>query len=205
MNTKRIIAQGYDQIAERYPKWQGKTPSDRMVPYVDRATERLGPRARVLDLGCGKGVYTRYLSERFEATGVDISGVALRYARRDAPGATFLRADMASLAFAPGSFDAIVALYSVIHVPREEHEPLVRRLFDWLRPGRRLFVVMGSSDWEGSEQDWLVSGVEMHWSHYDAETNLKLVERAGFEVLLSEIEPDPLDGAHLFILAEKPV
>ena len=63
----------------------------------------------------------------------------------------------------------------------------------------------GSTDWEGIETDWLVAGVEMRWSHFDARTNLQLVQRAGFHVLLSQVEPDSLDGAHLFVLGEKPV
>lgn len=181
--------------------------SERLAPYLDRLSERLPRTSRVLDLGCGTGVpYTRYLSERFDSVvGVDISRGQLRRARLDVPMATYLRADMATLSFAPESFAAILAMYSIIHVPRDEHEPLLRRLLDWLRPGGRLLVVMGSTDWEGIEADWLVAGVEMRWSHFDARTNLQLVQRAGFHVLLSQVEPDSLDGAHLFVLGEKPV
>ena len=31
----------------------------------------------------------------------------------------------------------------------------------------------------------------------------RMVERAGFRILDAQIEPDPLDGAHIFLVAEK--
>ena len=202
---KLAVAEGYDRIADVYLHWRERTPKQRITAYLDHVTEGLPHGARVLDLGCGAGVpYAAMLSERFDVIGVDISRGQLAMARRLVPGAAFLRGDMSSLAFRPGAFDAIIALYSIIHVPREEHDPLFRSLYDLLRPGGRMLAVLGRDDWVGRESDWLVPGVEMYWSHFDAETNRRMVERAGFRLLDAQIEPDPLGGAHLFVVAEKP-
>ena len=206
VDPKLLVARGYDRIAEGFHLRQQQTPPSGVKRgYLDRLTEELQPGARILDLGCGAGVpSTEYLIERFDVVGVDISQGQLSLARRHVPEATFFLADMCSLAFKPRSFDAIVAFYSIIHIPREEHEPLMGRLFDWLRPGGRLVAVMGRDDWEGRESDWLGLGAEMYWSHFDAATSLALVGRAGFRPLLSKVEPDPFDGGHLFVLAERP-
>ncbi len=51
------------------------------------------------------------------ATGVDISDVQVERARRLVPGAVFLRADATDLDFPSGSFDAVVCLYALIHMP----------------------------------------------------------------------------------------
>ena len=206
VDPKLLVARGYDRIAEGLFQRQRQTPPSGVKrAYLDRLTEELQPGARILDLGCGAGVpSTAYLSERFDVVGVDISPGQLALARRHVPAPTFLLADMCSLAFKPLSFDGIVAFYSIIHIPRAEHETLLGRLFDWLRPGGRLVAVMGRDDWESTESDWLGLGAEMYWSHFDAETSLALVERAGFRPLLSNVEPDPFDGGHLFVLAEKP-
>jgi len=63
-----------------------------------------------------------------------------------------------------------------------------------------MLITMGSSEWEGKEQDF--HGVEMYWSHYNSKKNHIMLEKAGFEVLLDEI-----DGAgnerHQVLLARK--
>ena len=208
LEPKVTVARGYDAIAEGYLRWRGDLSREgRDLRYFDSLTEGLPDGSRVLDLGCGAGVpYTAHVSERFATVGVDISRGQLALARRRVAGASFLLADMCSLQFRAGSFDAIAAFYSIIHVPREEHETLFRRIRDWLRPGGRLLVVLGANDWEGTEHDWLGLGAEMWWSHFDAETSRSLVERAGFAVIEANIEPDvgTGEGAHLFVLAEKP-
>lgn len=202
---KRIVAEGYDRVANVYMHWRERTPKQRITTYLDRVTELLPNGARVLDLGCGGGVYSGYLASRFDVIGVDISSGQVDLARKLVAGAAFLLGDMSSLAFRPGTFDAIIAVYSIIHVPREEHEPLFRSLYDLLQPGGRLLAVLGRDDWVGRESDWLAPGVEMYWSHFDADTSQRMVERAGFRTLDAQIEPDPLHGgAHLFLVVEKP-
>lgn len=206
MDPKLTVAIGYDKIAREYLRQRERKPKDPNRSYLDRLTDGLPDGARVLDVGCGGGVpYAAYMSERFSVVGVDISRGQLALARELVPSASFVRADMASLPLKPHTFDAIAMLYSVIHVPREEHESLFRTLHSLLTPGGRLFTVVGAQEWEARESDWLVEGVEMFWSHFGPDHYLKLLERLGFSVGDSEIVPDPiLEGAHLFVLAEKP-
>ncbi len=46
----------------------------------------------------------------------------------------------------------------------------------------------------------------MYWSGFDSETNLKLLEAVGFELIWSKIVDDSLgeEGKHLFTLIKKP-
>ena len=203
-SAKRLVANGYDQIAAKYQEWRKRSPKDDMVAHLDRVTEGLSDGNRVLDLGCGSGLpYGQYLSERFDVVGVDISPGQLKLGRELESGPAFLLADMASLPFGNATFGAITALYSIIHLPRAEHAALFSRIRELLEPGGRVFGVMGQSDWVASESDWLDSGVEMYWSHFDADTNLRLVGDAGFRVIRSQIVPDPIGGGHLYVLAER--
>ncbi|MGA8711014.1 MAG: class I SAM-dependent methyltransferase [Thermoplasmata archaeon] len=97
--------------------------------WLDPIVRSLPRHAEVLDLGCGTGVpAARLLSRRFRVTGVDLSDVQIRRARRLVAGAKFLRADMCDVDFAPGTFAAVVSLYSLIHVPREQHRALLRKV-----------------------------------------------------------------------------
>ncbi|MCI0890078.1 MAG: methyltransferase domain-containing protein [Chloroflexi bacterium] len=203
-SAKRLVADGYDNMGDVYlDRLRGKRRPE-ITAFVDEAVEGLPEGTSVLDLGCGAGrPYSEYLSARFDVVGVDISQRQLAMARGFLPDAAFLLADMASLPFGNATFGAITALYSIIHLPRAEHAALFSRIRELLEPGGRVFGVMGQSDWVASESDWLDSGVEMYWSHFDADTNLRLVGDAGFRVIRSQIVPDPIGGGHLYVLAER--
>ncbi len=210
MDPKRIVAQGYDHIAEQYSQWTSRNSTEQndRTYYTSLLLERLPIGAHVLELGCGAGIpTTRTFAERFNVTGVDLSMRQVSLARKNVPNATFLQADMTTLDFQPASFDAIAAFYSIIHVPRSEHPQLLRPITSWLRPGGLFVASMGASSTEtGFEQDWL--GAPMFWSHFDSETNLRLVEEAGLNILSAMERTADEDGVpvtFLWIVAQKPM
>jgi len=192
---KRIVSQGYDAIGDAYVEWTARSATDARQRYTALLLESLPAGATVLDLGCGAGMpTTRTLAQRFQVTGVDISPQQIERARLNVPSATFLRADMSALDFAPGSFDGVAAFYSIIHVPREEHEALLRQIALWLRPGGLFVAAMGTASSEaGYESDWL--GAPMFWSHFDGPTNRLLVEAADLEIVSAQEEIEDEDGA----------
>ena len=205
-DPKRLVRQGYDEIAPAFLAWPvDSTPAE--TRYLSLLAERLPRGARVLDLGCGSGLpWMRALAERFDVVGVDFSPSQLALAREHVPSARLVQGDMTDVAFHPRSFDAVGAFSSLIHVPRDEHEGVLRRAFEWLKPGGLLVVTMGTGDMPaGIEEDWL--GAPMYWSGFDAETNRELVLRAGFEiesadVLITDEDGEPVD--FLWIVARKP-
>lgn len=77
------------------------------------------------------------------------------------PAATFVRADAAGLRFDPGSFDAVVCLFVLIHLPDDEQREVVQRTAGWLRPGGVLVATVGARPWTGEEVDWLGGGDRM--------------------------------------------
>jgi SAM-dependent methyltransferase len=78
------------------------------------ASDRLLPAGRVLDLGCGIGHSYELLAPR-ETLGVDIDPEALR-----GQGRPTCVADMRRLPFPDGSFEAVVSVHSLEHVPDPE-------------------------------------------------------------------------------------
>lgn len=204
----RIVERGYDLVAEQY--LATKDQKDSLALDALREMSRdLPPGAAVLDLGCGAGIpATRWLAERgFSVTGVDFSAKQLELARQLVPGATFVRVDMTDLDFAPGTFDAVVALHSIIHVPREEHPALLANIHTWLRPGGLLLATLTVTDFDGGEDDWEGWGAAMRWSHFDEATNKKILRETGFETV--HAEPRTSAGASgdetwLWVLARRP-
>ena len=62
------------------------------------------PSGRVVDLGCGSGILARRMTEAgFDVIGVDLSASMLEIARREAPGARFVRGSLLDAELPPSS------------------------------------------------------------------------------------------------------
>lgn len=191
-SPERVVADGYDRVADRYLAWTVHGPT--RLAYLERTLALLADGSEVLELGCGAGVpVARRLSERHCLTGVDLSSEQIARARVNAPNAQFLIGDMTQLVLEPRSLDAVIAFYSIIHVPRTMHTELLGKIASWLRPDGLFVATMGAADSPGTvEEDWL--GVPMYFSHYDAPANRAMVQRAGFVLESVEVVEDDEDG-----------
>jgi cyclopropane fatty-acyl-phospholipid synthase-like methyltransferase len=205
MSPKDLVARGYDRIALRYAAWKVEgNPAMRLVRDLD---SRLRDGSDVLELGCGRGVpVTRELAKRHRVTGVDISASQIELARHHVPEADFVHADYTELEIAPRSVDAVVAILTFTHVPREEHRELLERIAAWLREDGYLLCSLGTGDDPGSvEHDWL--GAPMFFSSFDADMNRRLVTDARLELLVDEVvtmhEEGRGDVQFLWVLAQK--
>jgi SAM-dependent methyltransferase len=207
IDPRRIVADGYDAIAERYYAWSDARPSPARRRWLARALELIPPGADVLELGCGAGVpMTRALAAGRRVTGVDISARQIELARAAVPEATFVHADMTALDLAPASFDAVVAFYSLTHVPRADLPALLGSVRRWLRPRGVFLASMGAQDAPDEvEEDWL--GAPMFFSHHGAKKNRAMVRRAGFELEEAVVEAEPEDrhdALFLWVVARRP-
>ena len=205
LERKALVAAGYDSLGAGYTDWNARVVDPARQRFVDDLGHRLPAGAAVLDLGCGPGVpSTRQLAERFAVTGVDISRTQLELARRNVPTAKFIEADFAAVAFPDGSFDAVTAFYSLIHLPRAEHPAMLAKVRRWLRPGGLFLGALSSADSPDWTGDWL--GQPMFFSGYDAEANRTLLDEAGFEILDDEeveiVEPEG-PARFLWVLARR--
>jgi len=205
VRERELVERGYDAVAERYLDLVARTEGDPRLRFLDDLAGRLPDGAEVLDLGCGAGrPNTERLARRFRVTGVDVSARQLELARAAVPGATLVHADMIGLEFSPESFDAVVALYSIAHVPRERHAALLGAVAGWLRPGGLLLASLGCGDAPGAvQEDWL--GAPMFFSFHPPEANRRLLAEAGFELLHDEVitmrEGDGGEAAFQWVLA----
>jgi len=207
LDPKQVVAAGYDAMAERYLAWSGLRPSAARLRYLALANELIPPGADVLELGCGAGLpVTATLAAGRNLTGVDISAVQIGLARVNVPSARFVQADLTTLELDPSTLDAVVAFYSLTHVPRAEHAALFRRIRSWLRPGGLFLASLGVEDSPDEiEADWL--GVDMFFSYFSARVNRRLVAEAGLVIERAEVAVEPEDrhdARFLWVAARAP-
>ena len=204
MDKKKIVREGYNEAAEKYLAMRHEDLEEmKLLPEFSSLIKQGG---KVLDAGCGAGLpFTKYLSDRFEVIGIDISEKQIELAKKNVPDAQFFAKDMTKLDYPDNFFDGILAYYSIIHVPREEHEDLFRNFFRMLKTdGVALLCLHATDDPMYTNDDFF--GAEMFWSGFDAETNLRILQEIGFDIIWSKIVDDSLgeEGKHLFALIRKP-
>jgi SAM-dependent methyltransferase len=201
-----LVRRGYDVISVAYRSDDGDAASSsaedvsRYVGWVAELADLLRPGARVVDLGCGAGIpATRELAgQGLAVLGVDFSAVQLRRAQRLVPAARFVQADMAALQLRPASADAVVAFYSLIHMPAADQQALFPRIRHWLRPGGYFLAIVGAGQWTGTAPYY---GAEMFWEHADTATYLRWLQAARLMPIWNRYIPEGNSG-HTLVLAE---
>ncbi|MFI7431617.1 class I SAM-dependent methyltransferase [Micromonospora sp. NPDC049836] len=202
-DERDLVRRGYDALSYHYRSDDAE--DGQYGPWLAGLHRRLPASAAVLDLGCGCGVpAARFLADAgHQVTGVDISDVQIQRARRLVPTGTFLRADASQLHLPPASFDAVICLYALIHLPLADQPRLIESIAAWLRPGGWLLATVGDSAWTGTEDNWLGGPATMWWSHADAATYRAWLQQAGLTITGEDFIPEGTSG-HTLFWAQRP-
>jgi SAM-dependent methyltransferase len=133
-----VQAQWDERYAEREQLWSGD-PNGALVAEVDGLTP-----ARVLDVGCGEGADSVWLARGgWDVTALEVSGVALKRARRHAKDAGvavhWVHAGLVEAALPPATFELVSAQYpALLRTPDATAE---RALLAAVAPGGVLLFV----------------------------------------------------------------
>jgi SAM-dependent methyltransferase len=153
---KQEVRQFYDSVGwqlvddELYQNARYEDLRSVSRPYLQRCHARVGrylPEEGeiLLDAGSGPIQYPEYLeySKGFRhRLCLDISIQALREARRRIGShGLFVVGDIAHLPLRTDSFDGLVSLHTIHHLPPDEHEMAFREFLRVLRPGGKAVVV----------------------------------------------------------------
>lgn len=173
-------ASAFDAIGERYdeafPNKEGQEDC------VRRLLSLLPPDAQVLDLGSGTGLPTarQLASSGARVTGFEISERMLDLARRNVPEAEFRQADIVDLDPVEKSYDAIVAFFSLLCLPKERIPQALGRVRASLVPGGLLCLSMVEADLDDVPIPFL--GAEIRVSGYPRDELRSVVEKAGLVI-----------------------
>ena len=201
-----LVRTGYDRCAPSY----AESREAETQPELSLLAEQLDDGASILDIGCGAGVpVARELAKRFTVTGLDISGEMVKLARANVPDGRFVHADITSAEFAASSFDAVVAFYSIFHLPREAHRSLFCRIHEWLRPGGYLMCTLSRCrEAAYTEDDFF--GETMYWSNYGLADYADILTVTGFSLLKTSVASHGYSDlrtppeSHPLVFARKP-
>ncbi len=134
--VKQANRKFFDMVAEDYEVADGRR-GPRLASYLRKQIGRLislTGRESLLDLGTGSGFAASVAREQYEfVVGVDISSKMVREAARLHPDCRFLCADSDALPFGSETFDCVVSIAVLHHLPR--YDSMLREVYRVLKPG----------------------------------------------------------------------
>jgi SAM-dependent methyltransferase len=186
------LTRSYDAVAGEYvahifDELKDK-PFDRQL--LDEMVERANGGV-ICDLGCGPGHVARYLHERgADVIGVDLSPGMVAQARALTPAVPFQVGDMRALDVPDGAWQVIVAMYSIIHIPKASLPDVFREIRRVLAPGGTLLVSFHIGEETVHRDEWWGHDVNVDFFFFPKRDVVAALEEAGF-VIERALERDP--------------
>ncbi|MDF1541336.1 MAG: class I SAM-dependent methyltransferase [Candidatus Thorarchaeota archaeon] len=113
-------------------------------------------------------------------TGVDISRRMIDLAKENVPEARFYHRNILTMDFPESSFDGIISVYTLWHIPRENHPTIIQNFHRMLRNNGILVLNTGVFESDGMSEFF---GEPMVWSTNDPMKTLAAVQNLGFEII----------------------
>jgi ubiquinone/menaquinone biosynthesis C-methylase UbiE len=206
---------GYDAIAEQYAEEfraaLDESPLDRaLLSGFAEMVRRDHPDPQVLEAGSGPGNITAHLHRLgMTVRGIDLSPAMVELARRTHPEVGFDVGDMGALDVADGSVAAVVAWYSLIHVPALQRPGVISEFHRVLRPGGYALLAFQVGDDTLHFDEAFGHEVSLDFHRLQPDAVITLLDDAGFALTARLVRaPDSTSVAAKipqgFLIARKP-
>jgi SAM-dependent methyltransferase len=192
------VRASYDRVADNYVAMGvgdlGLTPWLRaaLSAFAEDVRE-LGP---VLDVGCGPGTVTAFLSGLgLDVSGVDLSPRMVSHARRLHPGLRFEVSSATELELAEASLGGVLGWWSLFNLPRGVLPTVLASLARALVPGGQLLLGMHVGDGDVVRTE-AYGGVPVAWTTHlwRPEQLTVLLSDAGLDTVAELRLPPPAPG-----------
>lgn len=213
MNTSRTDERDPRAEAIWLPQWNATYADNnghhRAFDALYLETMPLAADARILDVGCGPGNFTRVVADRIpggHVVGLDPQPILLEQARACAgPNQSFVQGaaqQLGALLPESGTFDIVMSRATLQWVPLADHPRILAESLRLLRPGGWFRLEMGGAGNIPAMVALLdqvspsYGGRRSPWTFPDPGTYLELLEAAGFVV-------DRAEGAYVRTMAQR--
>ena len=181
--------------SEKFNRTNGIAQHERAIAFTRQ-------QRTALDVGCGcSGRFIDLLQRKgFVIEGVDISDEMIRLARQRHPQIRFHHQDICDWVL-PQSYDFITAWDSIWHVPLEQQEALLTKLFNGLNPGGVCIFSCAGTDTPDENTDSFM-GPEVYYATLGIPGFLKVIDASG--CICRHLEFDQHPELHAFFIVQKP-
>ena len=205
-DSTAITTDTYNLIAEMYAEKYFDDVSD--FKRITSFFQDIPKNGSVLEVGCGAGQFVKYLlSCGFLVTGVDLSESMLTLAHKKVPEGKFQLMDMRFLTFDDNQFDAVLAAYSLIHIPTAEIVSTLKGFYRVLKPGGKLCIIAQRGAPDHFVDESLAPGKRVFFNFFTSDKIRTFLEVSGFiNISIDTVTTDDsytMSDALLYVYASK--
>ena len=198
MEDLAVVRASYDRVADNYVAMGvgDLTPTPWLRAALTAFAEDVRHLGPVLDVGCGPGIVTGFLSGLgVDASGVDLSPRMVEHARRLHPGVRFEVASATELQLEDAGLGGVLGWWSLFNLPRDVLPGVLASFARALLPGGQLLLGthVGDGDLARTEA---YGAVPVAWTTHlwRPEQLIALLGNAGLEPVAELRLPPPAPG-----------
>lgn len=187
MQEQKNIIDCYDKTARNYA---GKFINELNKKHFDRillksfASEN-SDKGKIIDLGCGPGQTTKYLSHcgLTDLVGVDISPEMVKIAKAINPQLNFDTADILNLKYPDNFFGSAIAFYSIVHFDYGQIKTAFKETKRILKGNGQFLFSFHIGDSPVHLDNFLDYQVNIDFHFFETNKIIALLTDTGFEII----------------------
>lgn len=174
---------------DKYAKLYAENTFHKLLQFqLNNFISHLPKGAKILDVACGSGRDTQYLTEDgFDVLGIDISEELLKEARLRAKNCKFQKMNLLRLEFDESSFDGIWCTNAVTVIPKDNISEAVKEIHRVLKKEGILYISVK----EGHGQEIVArkeyENAPFYYSYLTKEELENLLKESNFQIISSEV------------------
>lgn len=186
---RKIVKDDYNAIADTYDKCYSDI--DYCKTYINEFIAGLTGN-KVLDIGCGGGKITGYLTQNgIDAIGIDFSEELLKIAKKNFPNSKFILADIYGYEH-ENQVDGIITKDVLFHLSDENLLAVLQKFRRLLKPNGNLCIIMDMPK-EAGEQifvEELNDKYQIYYNYLTPEKLRDLLLKTGFNIKSIQLVKD---------------
>lgn len=185
LEIEKEMTKTYNAIAKKYEREAEADWKDKK--YVNKFLKYLNQNGSVLDIACGTGELIKYYNDvGLKTTGIDISEEMVNISKSKIPNANIINMSLYDIDKLEEKFDGISITFTLVHIPKEKINELIRKINGKLKDNGKIFMVFTTNLREGLQVEPLDNNYKYYVINYSRDEIRNILENNRFEILESE-------------------